>query len=182
MRRARIEMIYHLRSADCASAYRNPGRAVWRLQRHLQVDVGLLPAAKSAKTMPERDFELHCLIQHLQRTDGAHAPLQILLDAMVDDANANSSGEDAGNLAHRIAIDPAAAPFIAAESATAVRDALTRVAALAPIRVPAFLIDDKHLLHGYASPAFLHDLLQTLAEPLRRNSSNLWTELSKWMS
>ncbi len=79
MRRARIEMIYHLRSADCASAYRNPGRAVWRLQRHLQVD-------------------------------------------------------------------------------------------------------DEHLLHGYASPAFLHDLLQTLAEPLRRNSSNLWTELSKWMS
>jgi len=178
MRRAGIEMIYLLRCANCASAYRNLGRAVWRLQRQMQVDVGLLPATTPAEPLQEADFELHCLIQHLQRTTGEHARVQFLMDAMVDGPAAISSREDVWDLAVRIGIEP----LMLAESATAVGQALARVAVLDPVRVPAFLIDDEHLLHGSASPAFLQEVLQTLAQPQRAIARNLWMELSTWMS
>lgn len=181
MRRARVEMIYHLRCANCASAHRNLGRAVWRLQRQIKIDVALLPAPASAAPMQEQDFELHCLIQHMQRTGGAHAPLQTLMEAMVDGATATSSHQDVWDLAARVGVEPTAAPLITAETATAVQDALTRVTLLNPTQVPAYLIDDEYMLHGNASPAFLHDVLQTLAEPPRA-SAGLWMALSKWTS
>lgn len=178
MRRAWVEMIYHPKCGNCASAYRNLGRAVWRLQREIQVDVGLLPATTPAALLQEADFELHCLIQHVQRTKGDRARLQFLMDAMVDGPAAISRREDVWDLAVRIGIEP----LMLAESATAVDHALARVAVLDPIHVPAFLIDDEHLLHGSASPAFLHEVLQTLAQPQRAIARNLWTGLSTWMS
>jgi hypothetical protein len=178
MRRARVEMIHHLRCANCASAYRNLGRAVWRLHRDIKVDVGLLPATTPAASLQECDFELHCLIQHMQSAGSDHAPMQTLMDTMVDRATAISSREEAWDLAVRIGIEPQRL----AESATAVHHALARVAAFHPIRVPGFLIDDEHLLQGNASPAFLHDVLQALAKPRRTTARNLWTGLSKWTS
>ena len=182
MKRASVEMIYHLRCADCASAFHNLGRAIWRLHRSISVDVGLLPAPILKGPLQEHDFELHCLIQHAQHALYPHPMLQILLDSVVADATTISHRKDVWQLAGRVGIDADAARSATAKSAATVRRVLERVTRFNPIEAPAFLINDEHLLHGNASPAFLHDVLQTLVEPQRTTARSLIMDLSKWTS
>jgi hypothetical protein len=183
MKRVHVELLYRLRCADSANAYRNLSRAIWRLQGSIRVDLGLLPAPVSAEPVDGHDFELHCLIQQTQRSGGQHWQMQALMDAIVQGAAAVSSREHVRHLASLIGLDVTVAPpGMAAESGVAVRRALARVSQIDPIQIPAFLFDDEHLLHGNASPAFIHDVLQTLAAPRTTVSRKLLTSLSRWMS